>query len=83
MRTSTRHGEDLAEAVPGGRAGEMKTDLYPSLVALLEESFASTATCRPTSSWARPSPSAQVDDLSRAFAAWLQSQGLAPATAWR
>ena len=36
----------------------------------------STRRCRPTASWARRSASPQVDDASRALAAYLQAQGL-------
>ena len=52
---------------PAGVPAEIDVDQYPSLVALLDESFTKYATARPTSSWARRSPSAQVDDASRAL----------------
>ena len=38
---------------PAGVPAQIDVKLYASLVTLMEESFVSTARCRPTSSWAR------------------------------
>ncbi len=62
---------------PAGVPAEVKTDVYPSLVALLEESFRKHAK-RPAYRFMGKSFSyEQIDDLSRAFAAYLQGLGLA------
>ena len=62
---------------PAGVPAEVKTDLYPSLVALLEESFRKYRNLPAYKFMGRTITFGQVDDLSRAFAAWLQAQGLA------
>ena len=62
---------------PAGVPAEVKTDLYPSLVALLEESFRKYRQLPAYKFMGRSISFGQVDDLSRAFAAWLQAQGLA------
>ena len=62
---------------PAGVPAELKTDLYPSLVALLEESFARYRDLPAYRFMGKAITFGQVDDLSRAFAAWLQGQGLA------
>jgi len=61
---------------PAGVPAEVKTDVYPSLVALLEESFRKYRDLPAYRFMGRTITFGQVDDLSRAFAAWLQSQGL-------
>ena len=61
---------------PQGVPAEIKTDLYPSLVALLEESFRKHAELPAYKFMGRTIRFSEVDALSRAFAAWLQSQGL-------
>ena len=62
---------------PAGVPAEVETDLYPSLVALLEESFRKYRDLPAYKFMGRTITFGQVDDLSRAFAAWLQAQGLA------
>jgi long-chain acyl-CoA synthetase len=61
---------------PEGVPAEVKTDVYPSLVALLEESFRKYRDLPAYSFMGKRFSFGQVDDLSRAFAAWLQAQGL-------
>jgi long-chain acyl-CoA synthetase len=61
---------------PAGVPAEVKTDLYPSLVALLEESFRKYRNLPAYKFMGRTLTFGQVDDLSRAMAAWLQAQGL-------
>ncbi len=62
---------------PPGVPAEIDPSRYPSLVAMLEESFAKfTRPQRPSSAWARRMTYAELDEASRAFAAWLQSKGL-------
>jgi len=62
---------------PAGVPAEVRTDLYPSLVALLEESFRKYRDLPAYKFMGRTITFRQVDILSRAFAAWLQAQGLA------
>jgi long-chain acyl-CoA synthetase len=62
---------------PAGVPAEVKTDVYPSLVALLEESFRKHAQLPAYRFMGRSFSFELVDDLSRAFAAYLQSLGLA------
>ena len=63
---------------PAGVPAEIKTDLYPSLVALLEESFRKFRDQKAYLFMGKAFSFGQIDDLSRAFAAYLQSSGLAP-----
>ncbi len=63
---------------PAGVPAEIKTDLYPSLVGLLEESFRKHRDARAYLFMGKAYTFGQVDDASRAFAAYLQSSGLAP-----
>ena len=58
---------------PAGVAAEIRTDLYPSLVAMLEESFRKFQSLPAYRFMGRSFSFGQVDDLSRAFAAYLQS----------
>lgn len=62
---------------PAGVPAEVPTDVYPSLVALLEESFRKYRELPAYRFMGKAVSFGQVDDLSRAFAAWLQSLGLA------
>jgi long-chain acyl-CoA synthetase len=62
---------------PAGVPAEVKTDVYPSLVALLEESFRKHAQLPAYRFMGKSFSFEQVDDLSRAFAAYLQSLGFA------
>lgn len=61
---------------PEGVPAEVKTDAYPSLVALLEESFKKHRDLPAYKFLGKTFTFAQVDDASRAFAAYLQSLGL-------
>ncbi len=61
---------------PAGVPAQIKVDLYGSLVALLEESFTKYRNLPAYIFMGRSVTFGQVDDLSRAFAAYLQSLGL-------
>jgi long-chain acyl-CoA synthetase len=61
---------------PAGVPAQIKVDLYASLVALLEESFTKYRNLPAYIFMGRSITFGQVDDLSRAFAAYLQSLGL-------
>ncbi len=63
---------------PAGVPAEIKTDLYPSLVALLEESFRKYRDQKAYHFMGKAFTFGWLDDQSRAFAAYLQSIGLAP-----
>jgi long-chain acyl-CoA synthetase len=62
---------------PAGVPAEVKTDVYASLVALLDESFRKHAKLPAYRFMGKSFSFELIDDLSRAFAAYLQSQGLA------
>jgi long-chain acyl-CoA synthetase len=62
---------------PAGVPAEIKTDLYPSLVALLEESFRKYKDQKAYLFMGRAFTFGQIDDHSRALAAYLQASGLA------
>ncbi len=62
---------------PAGVPAEVRTDLYPSLVALLEESFRKFRDLPAYKFMGRSISFGQVDDASRAMAAYLQGLGLA------
>ena len=61
---------------PAGVPAEMKTDAYASLVGLMEESFRKYRHLPAYRFMGRSITFGQVDDASRALAAWLQAQGL-------
>jgi long-chain acyl-CoA synthetase len=61
---------------PEGVPADIKADAYPSLVALLEESFKKHRELPAYKFMGKTFSFAQVDDASRAFAAYLQSLGL-------
>lgn len=61
---------------PQGVPAEVKTDLYPSLVALLEESFRKYKDLPAYRFMGRTITFGEVDLASRAVAAYLQAQGL-------
>jgi long-chain acyl-CoA synthetase len=61
---------------PPGVPAELKADLYPSLVALLEESFRKHRDLPAFKFMGKSVTFGLVDDLSRALAAYLQSLGL-------
>ena len=64
-------------AYPEGVPADIDVDQYPSLVHLMEESFAKYATRPAFSFMGKETSYAQTDSLSQAFAAYLQSLGLA------
>jgi len=61
---------------PAGVPADVKSDTYPSLVALIEESFRKYRDLPAYRFMGKTFTFGQVDDLSRAFAAYLQSLGL-------
>jgi long-chain acyl-CoA synthetase len=63
---------------PPGVPAEVSTDGIPSLVALLEESFRTHRDAPAYRFMGRSYSFGQIDEMSRAFAAWLQGLGLAP-----
>ncbi|MDB5895251.1 MAG: long-chain fatty acid--CoA ligase [Rhodoferax sp.] len=64
------------KSYPPGVPADIDTSLYPSLVALLEESFTKYADRPAYSFMGRDITYAQTDALSRSFAGYLQSLGL-------
>ena len=62
---------------PAGVPAEIDVKQYPSLVALLDESFRRYADRTAYRFMGKAIGFRQVDEASRAFAGWLQSQGLA------
>ncbi len=62
---------------PAGVPAEIRTDLYPSLLVLLDESFAKHAPLPAYRFMGKSISYTQVNDLSRALAAYLQSLKLA------
>ena len=62
---------------PAGMPAEIRTDVYPSLVALIDESFHKHRDLAAYKFMGRAFSFAEIDDASRALAAWLQGQGLA------
>jgi len=61
---------------PAGVPAEIKTDVYPSLVALLDDSFRTHSDRCAYRFMGASFSFAAIDDASRALAAWLQSTGL-------
>ncbi len=61
---------------PTGVPADIKTDLYPSLVGLLEESFKKYREAAAYKFLGKSFSFGQIDDASKALAAYLQSQGL-------
>jgi len=61
---------------PAGVPAEVKTDVYPSLVALADESFRKYRDATAYKFMGRNVSFAEVDEASRALAAWLQGSGL-------
>ena len=61
---------------PAGVPAEVRTDVYPSLVALIDESFRKYRDKPAYRFMGRAFSFAEIDDASRAMAAWLQGQGL-------
>jgi long-chain acyl-CoA synthetase len=69
-------GRPWLTAYPVGVAADIDVGQYPSLVALMEESFTKYATRTAYSFMGKDLSYAQTDSLSRAFGAYLQSLGL-------
>jgi long-chain acyl-CoA synthetase len=61
---------------PPGVAAEIDPARYPSLVAMFEESFRSYATRTACICMGKGLTYSELDDTSRAFAAWVQNIGL-------
>ena len=61
---------------PPGVPAEIDPSRYPSLVAMLEESFLANAAKQACVCMGKTMTYAELDAASRAFAAWLQSKGL-------
>jgi len=61
---------------PAGVPAEVKTDVFPSLVALLDESFRTFADKPAYKFMGKAFSFGQIDEMSRAFAAYLQASGL-------
>jgi len=61
---------------PPGVPAEIDPSRYPSLVAMLEESFQANAAKQACVCMGKTMTYAELDAASRAFAAWLQSKGL-------
>jgi len=61
---------------PAGVPSDIDPSLYPSVVALLEESFAKYRDARAYVCMDKALTFGEVDELSRALAAWLQGRGL-------
>ena len=61
---------------PAGVPADIDPSLYPSVVALIEESFAKYRDARAYVCMDKALSFGEVDELSRALAAWLQGRGL-------
>jgi long-chain acyl-CoA synthetase len=61
---------------PPGVAAEIDTTQYPSLVAMFEESFQAHRSKDAFAFMGKTMTYGELDEASRAFAAWLQSKGL-------
>jgi long-chain acyl-CoA synthetase len=62
---------------PPGVPADIDSDRYPSLVAMCEESFAKHRDAHAYLSMDKTLTYGQLDEMSAAFAAWLQGRGLA------
>jgi len=62
---------------PAGVPAEVKTDVYPTLVALVDESFRKYRDQCAYKFMGRDFSFGEIDEASRAMAAWLQGSGLA------
>jgi long-chain acyl-CoA synthetase len=63
---------------PAGVPADIDPSSWPSLVAMMEESFARFAAQEAFIGMGKAISYAELDELSRAFAAWLQGNGLKP-----
>src|SRR5664280_3161060 len=85
LKRAERQGENAMERpmerpwlkhYPPGVPAEIDPSRYPSLVAMLEESFQTHAAKDACVCMGKTLTYAELDAASRAFAAWLQSKGL-------
>ena len=75
--TATPAAKPWLKNYPPGVPAEIPVDVYPSLVALLEEAFRKHARRDAAACMDQRLSFAQVDQLSSALGAWLQQRGLA------
>ncbi|WP_431100419.1 long-chain-fatty-acid--CoA ligase [Roseateles noduli] len=75
--TETHTDKPWLKNYPPGVPAEIPVDVYPSLVALLEEAFRKHARRDAAACMDQRLTFAQVDELSTALGAWLQHRGLA------
>ncbi|WP_423595566.1 long-chain-fatty-acid--CoA ligase [Roseateles sp. MS654] len=75
--TATYADKPWLKQYPPGVPAEINVDVYPSLVALLEEAFRKHARRDAAVCMDQRLTFAQVDELSAALGAWLQHRGLA------
>ncbi|PIM55217.1 long-chain fatty acid--CoA ligase [Roseateles chitinivorans] len=75
--TATPAAKPWLKNYPPGVPAEIPVDVYPSLVALLEEAFRKHARRDAAACMDQRLSFAQVDELSAALGAWLQQRGLA------
>ena len=71
------------KSYPPGVPSDIDPSVYPSVVALLEESFTKYRDQRAYVCMDKAITFGDIDALSQALAAWLQGRGLARARAWR
>src|SRR5471030_422299 len=64
------------KSYPAGVPADIDPSLYPSVVALIEESFAKYRDARAYVCMGKALSFGEIDELSRALAAWLQGSGL-------
>ncbi|WP_431049894.1 long-chain-fatty-acid--CoA ligase [Roseateles sp. L2-2] len=74
--TATHTDKPWLKNYPPGVPAEIPVDIYPSLVALLEEAFRKHARRDAAACMDQRLTFAQVDELSSALGAWLQQRGL-------
>ncbi|WP_431260381.1 long-chain-fatty-acid--CoA ligase [Roseateles chitinivorans] len=74
--TATHTDKPWLKNYPPGVPAEIPVDVYPSLVALLEEAFRKHARRDAAACMDQRLTFAQVDELSAALGAWLQQRGL-------
>jgi long-chain acyl-CoA synthetase len=75
--TATHADKPWLKNYPPGVPAEIPVDVYPSLVALLEEAFRKHARRDAAACLDQRLTFAQVDELSAALGVWLQQRGLA------
>ncbi len=75
--TATPASKPWLKNYPPGVPAEIPVDVYPSLVALLEEAFRKHARRDAAACMDQRLSFAQVDELSATLGAWLQQRGLA------